>query len=268
MSVATQANHDLVEFDAKKMELIRNTICKDATQEEFEVFIEICKATQLNPLFKQIYFIKRGGKPTHQTSIDGLRLIADRTKRYVPGREPTYVYDKAGKLLSATSYVKKLASDGSWHEVAASAMLSEYNAGQGQWSKMPHIMLAKCAEALALRRAFPADMLGIYTKDEMDQAENEPSVIAKQVDITPSSEEVITKDEAHELEILLSSENMQYREDILRYVSQMRKLAIPMVDFFGMPRRFLAGCLKSIHKRKEERAKVEERADEELTELM
>lgn len=173
MAVQIQQNntHEIVEFDEKKLALIRQAMCKDATQEEFEVFIEICKSTQLNPLFKQIYFIKRGGKPTHQTSIDGLRLIADRTKRYMPGRESTYTYDSKGNLISATSYIKKLAYDGTWHEVAATAFFSEYSAGTGQWPKMPHVMLAKCAEALALRKGFPADMNGLYSKEEMEQAD-------------------------------------------------------------------------------------------------
>src|SRR5580765_1232348 len=172
-------------FDEKKMHLIRQTFCKDANNEEFEVFMEICKATKLNPLFKQIYFIKRGGTPTHQTSIDGLRLIADRTNKYSPGKEPTFQYSDKGDLLSATSYVKKMSEDGTWHEVGATAFWNEYNAGVHLWKKMPHIMLAKCAEALALRRAFPADMFGIYAKEEMDQAEIE---VGKEATISQEQE--------------------------------------------------------------------------------
>lgn len=264
MSVSISGNSEMVEFDQKKLDLVRNTFCKDATQEEFEVFIEICKSTQLNPLFKQIYFIKRGGKPTHQTSIDGLRLIADRTKRYSPGREPTYAYDKAGKLFSATSYVKKLTNDGTWHEVGATALFSEYNAGTGQWPKMPCTMLSKCAEALALRRAFPSDMLGLYTRDEMGQAEHDNDPVVRENRTTQIIEEPISTEEAHELENLLASEDKQYRDDILNYVSQQRKMEIPMKNFFSMPKRFLAGILKSIHNRKnEKKQEVKDDADAE-----
>jgi phage recombination protein Bet len=148
-------------------------LCKDINDIELEFFAGICKKTGLDPFIKQIYPIKRGGKLTIQTSIDGYRLIADRTGRYSPGKESKFEYDETGKLRSATAYVKKQSSDGTWHEVPAIAHYDEYCADSNQiWKKMPHVMLAKCAEALALRKAFPAELHGVYTKEEMDQADN------------------------------------------------------------------------------------------------
>jgi hypothetical protein len=126
---------------------------------------------------KQIYAIKRGGKLTPQTGIDGYRLIAERTGKYAPGREPTYNYTESGALISATAYVKKMTDDGTWHEVSATAFFDEYcqRDGQGQptqfWKKFRHVMIAKCAETLALRKAFPGDLSAIRTEEEMEQAE-------------------------------------------------------------------------------------------------
>jgi len=160
-----------LEFTQDKLDLLKNTVCKGATNDEFQLFLHVCKRTGLDPFMRQIYSIPRGGQRTIQTAIDGLRLIAERTNRYSPGKEPTYVYDANSKLMAATSYVKKMTMDGSWHEVCATAFFDEYNAGTNFWKKMPHNQLSKCAEALALRKAFPAEMSGIYSQEEMDQAD-------------------------------------------------------------------------------------------------
>lgn len=163
-------------FDKSKKELIKNTLCKGCTDDELELFIYACKRTGLDPFAKQIYAIKRGYNMTIQTSIDGYRLIADRTGMYSPGKESTFTYDKDGNITSATAYVRKMTPDGTWHEVSATAHFSEYKPKgekmDAMWRSMPHVMIAKCAEALALRKAFPAHMSGVYTDDEMAQAKS------------------------------------------------------------------------------------------------
>lgn len=176
---------DHQDWEAKK-ELLKRTICKGSDDNELELFIHACKRTGLDPFMKQIYAVKRWSSSekrevmTMQTSIDGFRVIAERTGRYAPGKETSYVYDNSGKneplLVSATAFVKKLTNDGTWHEVAATAFFEEYAQRNKEgkltqfWERMPHVMLAKCAESLALRKAFPAELSGIYTFDEMAQA--------------------------------------------------------------------------------------------------
>lgn len=172
------------EVDTKR-ELLKRTICKGATDDELDLFAQVCKQTGLNPFMRQVYMVGRkerqtdgsySNKMTIQTSIDGFRLVAERTGRYSPGKEPTFNYDKESKILSATSYVKKMTTDGTWHEVAATAFYDEYvqcfkDGKPSQfWERMPHVMLSKCAEALALRKAFPAELSGVYTQEEMSQA--------------------------------------------------------------------------------------------------
>lgn len=166
-----------------KKELIKRTICKNSSDDELQLFIHACKRTGLDPFMKQIHAVKRGEIMTIQTGIDGLRLIADRSGNYAPGREPTFQYDGSGKVKSATAYIKKRTQDGEWHEVSATAFYDEYKPGYKNnfWDTKPHIMLSKCAEALALRKAFPAEMSGIYTSEEMEQANEAQTVNAVEV---------------------------------------------------------------------------------------
>jgi phage recombination protein Bet len=171
----------------EQVDLIKRTIARGATDDELQMFLHICQRTGLDPFAKQIYAVKRWDKTARrevmavQTGIDGYRLVAERTGRYAPGREPSHTYDDTGKLATATSYVKKLTADGTWHEVAATAHYAEYvqttkEGGPTRfWAQMPHVMLAKVAEALALRRAFPMELSGIYTHEEMAQADSAPA---------------------------------------------------------------------------------------------
>jgi phage recombination protein Bet len=187
---AQEQGHD------NKKELIKRIYCKGCSDDEVEIFVHVCRKTGLDPIMKQIYPIKRKQKIENRyvdvmtiiTGIDGLRLIAERTGNYSPGRESTFTYDDKGILLSATSYIKKRTGDGLWHEVSATAYLEEYNAGQGLWHKMPRAMLSKCAESLALRKSFPAEMSGLYSKEEMDQAESPMAKLPETLAIEDSPE--------------------------------------------------------------------------------
>jgi phage recombination protein Bet len=183
-AVVPTAPHDGGALRAQeRIDLITRTVAKGASPDELRLFLSVCERTGLDPLARQIHAVKRWDKSQNrevmaiQTGIDGLRLVADRTGRYAPGRDPAFTYDADGTLVSATSFVKKQTADGTWHEVAASARLDEYQqttkSGEPTsfWRRMPHVMLAKVAEALALRRAFPMELSGIYSSDEMSQAD-------------------------------------------------------------------------------------------------
>jgi len=128
--------------------------------------------TGLDPLARQIYAVKRSGRMTIQTGIDGYRLIADRTNKLAGISD--YMYDSESEKNpgKATVTVKKVVEGGILAEFTATARWGEYNAGGPMWGNMPFLMLGKCAEALALRKAFPADLSGVYTAEEMDQANN------------------------------------------------------------------------------------------------
>jgi hypothetical protein len=120
---------------------------------------------------------------TIQAGIDGLRSIAERTGQ-LDGSE-TYWCGPDGQWQDVWLDSKPPAAaktiihrKGCAHPFTATARFADFNAGQGLWSKMPSVMIAKCSEAQALRRAFPADLSGVYSTDEMDQAVEPVTVTA------------------------------------------------------------------------------------------
>lgn len=164
------------EFTAAQVELIRANGGHKLDDAEFEAFLHVVRRTGLDPLARQIYAVKRWSSQEKrevmsiQTGIDGYRLIADRTSRYAPSERPAYLErDDEGNLIAATVFVKKLTDDGTWHEVPGTALFSEFvqKDRDGKptrfWNEMPVNQLCKCAEAQALRRAFPNDLSGIFT---------------------------------------------------------------------------------------------------------
>lgn len=177
---------DVSTFTSDQLALITNTVAKGATELELQLFLHQCARTGLDPLSNQIYCIKRrasdgrGGwteKATIQAGIDGLRLIADRTGRYAPGEPPQYSYGPKKELVSARVGIWKMVGD-KWFQVWGEAFWNEYvqttkdGTPTAMWKSKPHIMLSKCAESAALRRGFPAELSGIYSNEEMAQADN------------------------------------------------------------------------------------------------
>lgn len=173
---------NLTLWTPEQTQLISTTIAPGCSNDELRLFAYACQRTGLDPFSKQIYAIKRGGKMTIQAGIDGLRAIAERTGQ-LDGSE-TYWCGADGQWQDVWLDSKPPAAaktvihrKGSQHPFVGVARFADYNAGQGLWSKMPAAMIAKCSEALALRKAFPADMSGVYSTDEMQQAEVEPVTV-------------------------------------------------------------------------------------------
>jgi phage recombination protein Bet len=155
-----------------QIDLIKRTICKGATDDELKLFVNTADRLGLDPFARQICFVKRKNRKTGvddasiQVQIDGLRLVAERTGCYVPGRRSEFEYDNKGRLLCAVAYVQKF-SHGSWHEVPEEATWVEFAQDTPPWSRMPRVMLSKVAEARALRRAFPKELGGVYAPEEL-----------------------------------------------------------------------------------------------------
>lgn len=180
------------EMTPRQKEILKATICKGASDDELDYFLEVCKLRQLNPFARQIYAIKRRNwngatksydeSIVHQTSIDGFRLIAERSGKYAGQLGPFFTAD-GEKWLDAwiedtppkackVAILRHDFKEPLWAMARFNAYCPRNDKGEptGLWRNMPDGQLAKCTEALGLRRAFPEELSGLYTTDEMQQA--------------------------------------------------------------------------------------------------
>jgi phage recombination protein Bet len=182
-------------FTPEQVQLIKRQLLtprdRQATDDELALFLYQCERTRLDPFHRQIYGVFRWDGRTKaermvvQVSIDGLRLIAERTGKYLGQTAAVWTGANAGDewvdvwRANSPPFAAKV---GVWKLHAKEptfgvAVFREYaptdSKGNisGLWPKMPANMIAKCAEALALRRAFPAETSGLYTAEEMAQAD-------------------------------------------------------------------------------------------------
>lgn len=196
--------------EKEKLDLWLAVCPTDLPDADYAAFVYQCVRTNLDPLARQIYLVARKGRGAVQTGIDGYRLIADRTGKYAGSDDPVYdegltqyQFLQTGRKnpSTATVSVYKLVGD---HvaKFTATAEWSAYYPGPSQgymWHKMGLLMIAKVCEALALRKAFPAELSGIYTSEEMMQAGEADNDLATE-EITKEAFNVVNKNAVHVIE--------------------------------------------------------------------
>jgi phage recombination protein Bet len=186
-----------------KYDLIARTFCKDSSRDEIEMFLSICNRTGLDPFARQIFAVKRFDARSNrdvmqtQVSIDGFRLIAQRSGEYEGQTLPQWCGPNgvwkdvwlstdppnACRIgIYRKGFREPCYAIAIWREYCQSKKDGTPNA---MWAKMPALMLSKCAEALALRKSFAAELSGLYSPEEMAQA-SEPAPEQKQLTATPS----------------------------------------------------------------------------------
>lgn len=167
------------------LDLVKRTIATGATDAELKLFLFDCKRRGVHPLDKLIHFTVRKDKNgvrkyTPVTSIDFMRGQAAMTGEMAGSDDATFEQTGEGPPRAAHVTVHRL-TQGHRYAYTATARWQEYCPPAGQdhmWRKMPHTMLAKCAEALALRKAFPQQLAGLFADEELAQAEDAPAPTA------------------------------------------------------------------------------------------
>jgi phage recombination protein Bet len=156
----------------EQLELIRRTIAKDASEPELQLFLYDCSRRGIHPLDRLLHFSKRGGKYTPIVSIDFMRQRAAATGACAGIDDATFSGTPKAADFAASVTVWRFVQAQKCR-FTATARWAEYKPDQDwMWLRMPHLMLGKTAEALALRRAFPTELAGVYVVEELEQAEN------------------------------------------------------------------------------------------------
>jgi phage recombination protein Bet len=207
---ASDERAPIVTFDAERIRILKETIMPGASDSELDFFMIVCRRTGLDPFARQIHAVKRivsekvvnergreqwvkKDKWVYQVAIDGFRLIAERTGKYRGQEVPLYCGEDGvwrevwfSKTPPAASKVGVLRKDFD-SPLYGVAMFDEYaqktdvwEDGErtgvqrlnAMWGSKPCVMISKVAEALALRKAFPQEMAGLYSDDEMAAADN------------------------------------------------------------------------------------------------
>ncbi len=181
-----KSSGDLIQFTEKDIDLIRRTkMPEGSTEDDVQLLLYYARKTGLNPLLNQVYPSKRKGKVTPQATIDGFRIAAERTGEYLGQTTPLFCgpdgvwtdawVSDAPPILAKVGILRRGFSEPLYGIARYAAYRQFDRSGQlmDTWAKMADTMLAKTAEALAFRKAFPNLLSGLYTAEEMDHLENE-----------------------------------------------------------------------------------------------
>ena len=178
---------------------------KKPSQKEMMDFLMLCRSRRLNPFTGDAWLVgydsKDGANFSIITSHESLLKRAELCQHY-DGMESGLILEDENGVLEETQgdfLPTGAKAIGAWARVHRSDRkiptyrrlnIARYDTGKSYWAKNRELMAVKCAEADALRSAFPTSAGGLYIREEMPE-------VPKQVDIT--SNLLTEPDDDHDL---------------------------------------------------------------------
>lgn len=151
--------------DPKVIETIKRTVAQGVDDIELAMFLELCKASGLNPFKKEAWCIKAGNRAQIMVGLNGYLKIANSHPQF-DGMEIMLDSNEKGELVSATCKVHR--KDRKYPSTGI-AFMREYRKETPIWKQMPSVMLGKVAKCIAIREAFPLETAGTYAEEEMPE---------------------------------------------------------------------------------------------------
>lgn len=167
----------------EQVAVLKRTIAKGCSDDEFALFLQVCQRTQLDPFAKQICPVARWDKKEGrnvmqiQVQIDGFRVLAQRTGQYGGSDRPLFdegltlyqhIQAKRGKPQTCAITVYRLVG-GQRCAFTAEITWDDFYPGQKQgfmWDSKPYQMMSKAVESQALRKAFQLELANLQTPEE------------------------------------------------------------------------------------------------------
>ncbi|PUU86980.1 phage recombination protein Bet [Halanaerobium sp.] len=240
----------LISFTDEEKELLRRTVCKNASDDEFKVFLHVAESYGLDPFNGELFFWKdKKDRTTIMTSRDGYLSIANRNeafdglisdvvrandefKRTTTGIEHKYGSDR-GDIVGAYALVYRKDRK---YPVYVFAPYDEYNGYNSVWNRYPSAMILKVAESMSLKRAFSVS--GLVSQEEMniqrlEDRENKSSqdkvdklsTEEKKKTVSKSNNGKVKKLTGREKEIkALVDGDVKLRKDLFEYLEHVKKM--------------------------------------------
>ncbi|MDW8802325.1 recombinase RecT [Clostridium sp. A1-XYC3] len=228
--------NNVLAYDSRQIELIRNTVAKGATEDELSIFLYLSKQYNLDPFKREIWFTKYGNQTNIMTSRDGYLKFAQTSAEFeglisfVVQEGDVFEIDAAEYKITHRFGTKRGRIIGAWARCDRKGKkpfisyvdFGEYNQNNMIWKKYPSAMIQKVAEVFVLKRAFGIN--GLVTREEIGDEIRDETFTRKYKEEIPKARGMKREQKA---EIWELAKNKGMEVDELKQYT-MKELGIPL----------------------------------------